>query len=389
MSSKPVVVDKSVLFHIALGNVSLARALVGFLNSERPVFIAQAQYNELVHGSPPPKGEAYRVLLNDLGIKIAPEGDLADRVDLYRENAAHVQKKGGPGPIPEYGGKPELVLRRVKGKVVEVKEKSTPGDLFMAAVVRSLRGGLFTVDKQLIPRVEHLIDIEPESRTIVVKSAKPGQEDVAKARRLLLTGDGKLRTSWFWQTKAGTTVKVGAVIAVGAGGLILRALLGYFAAQVFARYAEQSLNEQFAKIRTRIDDDIRSNRETAVKIAAAGLQPYAVTIIKIWSNSDFVTDQGTSVPVVEYHGLTISPKKTELHSTDRKHYAGSYTDIDIYTTSTPITFDKDLVEMYKDYQKEVASYEQRIKATQLHAERVKLEQELTSMNGEMRKILDQ
>jgi hypothetical protein len=200
-----------------------------------------------------------------------------------------------------------------------------------------------------------------------------------------LTKDGTIVRT-FWSGKGGTAVKVGAIVV---GGLVLRGLLGYFSVKVYARYAQNSLDEQFDEIRPQIEKDLRSQREVALTFVAAGEQAFAVTVIKIWTNSDFVTEQGTSMPRVEYLGLTISPKKKESHTSETKHYVGNSSDIDIYTTSTPVTFDNDFVEIYKDYQKALTWYLQRLTATTNDAERNNLQEEYRAVIDEMNRILKQ
>jgi hypothetical protein len=200
-----------------------------------------------------------------------------------------------------------------------------------------------------------------------------------------VTGDGRLVRT-FWSGKIGSKIKAGAIVV---GGVVFNNVLRFFAGKIYEHYAQQALDEQFDKIRPQIDKDIRSHKEEALKLVAAGRPAFAVTVIKIWTNSDFVTDQGTSMPVVEYHGLTISDTKKESKTSDRKFYIGNYNDTDVYTTSTPITFDKDFVDMYKDYLKQIAWYQEQIAATPYIAERQKLDQDLMGMIGDMRKILEQ
>ncbi len=173
------------------------------------------------------------------------------------------------------------------------------------------------------------------------------------------------------------------------GGLAFKTLLGWAAAKIYAHYAQAAVDEQFDRILPKIENDIQSRKEDALKFLAMGRQAFAVTVIEIWTNSDFVTNQGTTYPMVEYHGLEISDTKKESHTSDRKLYFGNYNDTDIYTTSTSIILDKNIIDMYRYYLKQITWYQDQINAANGVAERQQLNRDLMLMMGDMKKILEQ
>ena len=124
------IIDANVFTQIAKGNVQAAEALLRMIRnaSSRPIYVSRTAYNELVLGSPTKTlRDGYRAIIDDLDLDVAPDGPMADRVDLYRDN---IQYEPGPnqlGRIHQYG----------KGAA-----KERPGDMFVAGEAKSLRAEL-------------------------------------------------------------------------------------------------------------------------------------------------------------------------------------------------------------------------------------------------------
>jgi len=171
-----IIIDANILNQIARGNVAVAQALTRLLKGNK-IYIARAAYNELTQGSPDKYlRDAYKSILEDLEIEIAPESNMGERVDVYKNNIEYVKpNKMAPGPIDEYGGKAEIV----NGK----KVKTTPGDVFVAAETKALKAKLWTLDENFAKRARAQgIDVLDESFSIKGTS---GRESPAQARRLL------------------------------------------------------------------------------------------------------------------------------------------------------------------------------------------------------------
>jgi predicted nucleic acid-binding protein len=171
-----IIIDANVIKDIARGNVELAQALTRLIKGNK-VYIAKAAYDELT-GTAPTKQlcDAYRSILEELEIGTPPRTDMAERVDVYKNNIEYVQPgPNAPGPMKQYGGKYEVV----NGE----KVYSKPGDAFVAAETKAFKAHLLTVDRRFAGQARAQgVNVLPESFTIKGVS---GTENPAQARRLL------------------------------------------------------------------------------------------------------------------------------------------------------------------------------------------------------------
>lgn len=164
------VLDKNVFTDIGRGNNKAAAALHAHLKTDK-VYISRAAYRELVHDSVSPRmGEEYRQLLEELHIEVAPATatSVTDRATLYADNIQHKPKPNQYGQIKQYSG----------------KNDSNPGDMFVAAEAKALKGKLWTFDQPLVKRAKlRGVTIAPESTNIPIIGR--GQDYPAVARKHL------------------------------------------------------------------------------------------------------------------------------------------------------------------------------------------------------------
>jgi hypothetical protein len=359
--------DTSVFGAILRGNQGVAQDLERLRANGDRVVVPFATYTQLKNTPNPVSRALQLTLIKELGLEVQQPTSLKQRVDVY-EGYANLKTSG-----------------------IATDDLAIAADVRIYQETFKVPVKLWTVERMSTNKTaiqqQFRITFSPLSRKEVLGKFVRAEDVLAMfpslQGRFKLTSDGRIVRT-FWSGRPGTAIKVGAIVV---GGIALRGLLGYFAAKVYAHYAQKALDDQFKEISGRIEADLRLHREEALKLLAAGLPAFAVTTIKIWTNSDFVTAQGTTMPVVEYHGLYISPVKLNTHGTDTKFYIGNSTDIDVYITSTPITFEKDFIDAYRDYLKAIKWYEDRISSTDLLAERVRLDRELMGMIGEMKEII--
>jgi len=164
------ILDANIFTQIAKGNVPAAEALLRMIRNaiSRPIYVSRTAYNSLVRDSPTQAlRDGYRAIIEDLDLDIAPDVNMADRVDLYRDNIQYEPGRNQPGRIEQYG----------KGAA-----KERPGDMFVAAEAKSLRTELWTLDAPFAKRAANRgIMIAPESALPYVV----GVENIAVARRWL------------------------------------------------------------------------------------------------------------------------------------------------------------------------------------------------------------
>lgn len=85
---RTVILDGNVLDQLNRGNTAAATALKNLLKNGSTVYVSQQAYNEMVKNSAIPRSQAANQLfLDDLGIKVASPGKLADRVSVYSGSA--------------------------------------------------------------------------------------------------------------------------------------------------------------------------------------------------------------------------------------------------------------------------------------------------------------
>jgi predicted nucleic acid-binding protein len=332
-----ILIDTNVLEQIARGNRTAANALKQLLKSGRPVYIAQAAYNELVHGSPTAAlRDGYRTLLKDLGITTAPRtpGSMADRVQLYQDNVQHKQRRGMPGAIDEYGGPAKEVRDKQTGKMVKVKTR--PGDAFIAAEAKSLKARLWTFDQDFARRAEHKgILLAPESSITPVE----GTESIRTARKLLFGLRARLRA--ITARLSNVKVKLGSIKIGGRGGLAVRAIRGLGVAVLFAliggwldrRRDEEAIDEGLERVESEINA-LMADPKLAADIAKSQLQldEGEKLYVHFTVEVHFGMVRGPMHPYYKYpvegpsvwldrhsamHGLQISSQKKESHRTER------------------------------------------------------------------------
>ena len=101
-----IILDTNVLKHISRGSQPVAEALNRYVKAGAEIYISRAAYNELVGGAPSPQmAGQYRALLEDLRIRIADSGRMADRVSFLADNIQRQPAPNTPGQIKEYGSK--------------------------------------------------------------------------------------------------------------------------------------------------------------------------------------------------------------------------------------------------------------------------------------------
>jgi hypothetical protein len=94
-----VIIDANVLDQINRGNASAANSLLN-LAARREVFISQQAYNEAVlNPLMPLTATANRLILEELGIPVAPAGEMEARVDVHTQNAT--TSRPGHGVLSE------------------------------------------------------------------------------------------------------------------------------------------------------------------------------------------------------------------------------------------------------------------------------------------------
>lgn len=172
--AEPIILDTNVLKDIARGNKAAADALRRYVDAGRPVYISRAAYEELVTRAETPQlGGHYREILKDLHVKVAPSGTLTARGDFLADNIQHQ-------PLPPARGRPQQ-----PGQIREYDRKNDPtkpGDAFVAAQTKAIGGQLWTHDRDLAKRAEHLgVKLAPECRL----PGTSGPEDPTRARQLL------------------------------------------------------------------------------------------------------------------------------------------------------------------------------------------------------------
>jgi hypothetical protein len=376
--------DTSVFGAIMRGNAQVAQELEQLRAGGEKIVVPWAVYHELQNTPNSVTRSVQLTLIQELGLTVQDPTSLKQRLDVY----AGAEKPNARAPAGYINLKVSGVGQSDLAVIADVwiYQESVHGK------TRSVR--LWTVERMAqnndIQR-QYNITFSPLSRRLPAGPFVSAEEVFALFPSLKgkyrVTVDGRLVRN-FWSGKIGTGVKVGGMVV---GGLLLRGLLGIFAAKVYAHYAQQALDRQFETIRAQIADDIGHwrNKEDALYLIAFGRQAFAVTVLKIWTNTDFVGGQGTSMPVVEYLGMTISDTKKENHTFKRDQYFGNYNDIDTYTTSSPMTFDKNFVELYKEYINEVAHLQDRIETTTSFREAGQLKAELMDMVSKMRMFLSQ
>jgi hypothetical protein len=100
------ILDANIFTQIAKGNVPAAEALLRMIRNaiSRPIYVSRTAYNSLVRDSPTQAlRDGYRAIIEDLDLDIAPDVNMADRVDLYRDNIQYEPGRNQPGRIEQYG----------------------------------------------------------------------------------------------------------------------------------------------------------------------------------------------------------------------------------------------------------------------------------------------
>ncbi|MEO1495061.1 MAG: hypothetical protein AAFV19_23200, partial [Pseudomonadota bacterium] len=119
-----VIIDTNVVLDIMQGNRQAAQALRVRLRDGSQVMIARAAYNELINRAPNDFHRAHRrEFLNDLGVRIAPSGSMADRVQFYSENQERSPR------FREYNN---------RGPALAAGETPRPGDAYVAGQTEAL-----------------------------------------------------------------------------------------------------------------------------------------------------------------------------------------------------------------------------------------------------------
>jgi hypothetical protein len=164
----PIVLDTNILLECGRGNKPVAKALVRYLLKGDKVYIAQAAYDELVTRNS--LGAQYKQLLDDLGIAVAPEGNMEPRVEMYSRNiTVKPPTKGKPGG-PIDGTRTQ-------------DDATKPGDIFVVAQARAINGRLWTLDEKIVNRAPQFgATLVPECT--LAKKPSP-TNDPAVARQLL------------------------------------------------------------------------------------------------------------------------------------------------------------------------------------------------------------
>lgn len=152
---RTIILDANVVDQISRGNTAAATELRALLRSGATVYVSQQAFNELVVQPELPRtAAANRAFLEDLGIRVAPAGAMASRVDAYSRQ-------------PARGGLSEADLR------VAAQARSTNAELW--SFDRAFRNDPRAVERQFG------IQIAPESRINRVQ----GTSDYRVARQLM------------------------------------------------------------------------------------------------------------------------------------------------------------------------------------------------------------
>jgi predicted nucleic acid-binding protein len=166
----PTLLDKNVIFNIAVGNVPVAEALKSLLASGETVYMSRVGYKELVEDSPVRFRMGYELLLKDLKITLAPAtvADIKARGSFIADNMEYVPPKGKPGRIDTYSDKAE----------------KKPGDAYIAAEAKALKAKLWTLDEKLAKRAENQ-GVTPAPECKLKSRGQKKDESIAQARRLM------------------------------------------------------------------------------------------------------------------------------------------------------------------------------------------------------------
>ena len=188
-----IIVDANVIINVAEGNADAAVALMRRMKSGAQIYIARAAYNEVISGAATPDlARQYDAMLRDAKIGVAPEltdpnvraQQKADRMKFYEANWAHEdsveankakpkskQRKNMVGAIDEYGSG---------------GHGNRPGDAYVAAETKTLKGRLWTFDGKTRSRAANLgVDIAPESTSVRSIQGGADKVDINRARRWL------------------------------------------------------------------------------------------------------------------------------------------------------------------------------------------------------------
>jgi predicted nucleic acid-binding protein len=167
-AGRVILLDANVIGEINRGNAQAAQALLSLRGSAK-VYISQQAFNELtsqpgtmmagVGPDLPRTAAANRLLLEDLGIEVAPPGSAADRIEVHNTN-----------------------INKMRGNI-------SAEDLAHVAQARAIGAELFSLDRAFRKQSTMIekqlgVKIAPESLSIPLVGQKGG-EDYRVARKLL------------------------------------------------------------------------------------------------------------------------------------------------------------------------------------------------------------
>lgn len=192
-----LIIDKNVIYQIAIGNKDVADALLKRLASGEKVYIATVAHRELTVLSPGDKAAGYKKLLDDMHITTPPPTNWGDRADFHVRNV-----QAGKVPKGESLNFENNVKQYAK-KLDPITGLPRGTDAFVAAEADALKAELMTYDKSFAHQSEKLgIKIAPESR-LPTKEGNAALENISTARKLLKADSVKMLAKRFFRFDMG------------------------------------------------------------------------------------------------------------------------------------------------------------------------------------------
>ena len=177
-----IVLDANVITAIGRGEKRVADGLNVYLKKGK-VYIALVAYNELVFNISAPKGEQYDKLLKDIGIGIAPFGQMDARVSVLSDDLDQYRDP----PTPATGNYIKLYTRGNPDRGLKPGEDvPKPSDAFIVAQVKAIKGAkLWSLDRIVYQRAGYygVETIDECNKDWAGKGSGVG--DPAVARKLL------------------------------------------------------------------------------------------------------------------------------------------------------------------------------------------------------------
>lgn len=182
----------------------------------------------------------------------------------------------------------------------------------------------------------------------------------------------------------GLRIAGGTLVLFGVGLLIQ--ILGNIILQKIER---KILEKKLRDLQPRIETDVRARKQEALSLLANGKKAFANVQVKIFTVTS-IDPEGpvTSMPGLEYHGVTISDK--EINRQGPMEWKRAVVDKWEYhpvTMSFAVTFPQEEVEAFSTYQKVLKLYDEELSQAKDPHERTRLAAERDEVKKQLQKAL--